>query len=186
MCIYVHEMWIDKSEPENHLCDIWHFVTKYIDVKSFIYRYSFHLKMAAKFCIFMPRSGDMILNISTLYRWCTVVSSTSKYDKPKVENVTRRHSPSATFSNEGHHILIVVWPTMSCFADWSKRRQVTLSIIICPLHGHPVWHHNVTRCDVTWCSLNANVRYILRCFCLRLVCFFCFLTSYCKFLLNTV
>ena len=61
--VCLHEMWIDKSEPENHLCDIWRFVTKYIDLKSFIYRYSFHLKMAAKFCIFMPRSGDMILNI---------------------------------------------------------------------------------------------------------------------------
>jgi len=36
-------------------------------------------------------------------------------------------------------------PTMSCFADWSKRRHVTLSIIICsPLHGYPVWHPSVT------------------------------------------
>jgi len=26
---------------------------------------------------------------------------------------------------------IVVWPTTSCFADWSKRRHVTLSIIEC-------------------------------------------------------
>jgi len=72
---------------------------------------------------------------------------------------------------------IVVWPTMSCFADWSKRRHVTLVIIICsPLHGHPGWHYNVTVIvtpgDVTWRSLNANVRYILRCFCLRFVCFF--------------
>jgi len=65
---------------------------------------------------------------------------------------------------------IVVWPTMSCFADWSKRRHVTLSIIIClPLHGHPGWHYNVTPVDVTWRLLNANVRYILRCFCLCFV-----------------
>jgi len=86
------------------------------------------------------------------------------------------------------NLCFVVWPTMSCFADWWKSRHVTLSIIICStLHRHPVWHYSVTRCDVTWCSLNANVRYILRCFCLRLVCFFfVFLTSYCKFLLNTV
>ena len=26
---------------------------------------------------------------------------------------------------------IVVWPTTSCFADWSKRRHVTLRIIDC-------------------------------------------------------
>ena len=37
----------------------------------------------------------------------------------------------------------VVWPTMSCFADWSKRRHVTLSVIICsPLHSHPGWHYS--------------------------------------------
>jgi len=28
----------------------------------------------------------------------------------------------------------------------------------------PRWHCNVTPGDVTWCSLNANVRYIVRCF----------------------
>jgi len=65
---------------------------------------------------------------------------------------------------------------MRCFADWSKRRHVTLSIIICsPLHGHPGWHYNVTPRDreaVTWHLLNANVRYILCRFCLRFVCFF--------------
>ena len=65
----------------------------------------------------------------------------------------------------------VAWPSMSCFADWSKRRHVTLSIIISsPLHGHPGWHYNVTPGDVTWRSLKANLRYILHCFCL--VCFF--------------
>jgi len=42
--------------------------------------------------------------------------------------------------------LFVVWPTMSCFADLSKRRHVTLNIVICsPLHGHPGWHYNATR-----------------------------------------
>ena len=30
----------------------------------------------------------------------------------------------------------------------------------------PGWHYNVTPGDVTWRLLNANVRYILRCFCL--------------------
>ena len=32
---------------------------------------------------------------------------------------------------------VVVWPTTSCFADWSKRRHVTLSIIEWrTIHGH--------------------------------------------------
>jgi len=76
----------------------------------------------------------------------------------------------------------VIWPTTSCFADWSKRRHVTLSIIICsPLHGRPGWHYNVTPGDVTWRSLNANVRYILCYFCLRLFFLFFFLASYCAF-----
>jgi len=37
-------------------------------------------------------------------------------------------------SNPCHYRLtwsIVVWPTTSCFADWSKRRHVTLHIIDC-------------------------------------------------------
>jgi len=64
----------------------------------------------------------------TLYRWCTVVSVTFKYDKPKVENVAQGHSPSATFSTEGHHIWMshkrscficfVVWPTASLKYDF--------------------------------------------------------------------
>jgi len=84
--------------------------------------------------------------------------------------------------------IIVVWPTMSCFADWSIRRHVTLSIIICsPLHGHPGWHYNVTPGEVKWRWLNANVRYILRCFYLRSVCFlflFWRLTVFIKYSLN--
>ena len=35
-----------------------------------------------------------------------------------------------------------------------------------------IWHYNVERGDVTCRSLNANVRYILRCFRFRSVCFF--------------
>ena len=31
---------------------------------------------------------------------------TVKYDEPEVENVARGHSPSATFSTEGHHISV--------------------------------------------------------------------------------
>ena len=62
------------------------------------------------------------------------------------------------------------------------------SIIICPpLHGHPGWHYNVTPGDFTWRSLNANVRYILHCFCFRFVCFVLFfwhLTVFIKYSLN--
>jgi len=47
-----------------------------------------------------------------------VVSSTSKYDEPEVENV--------------------VCPTMSCFADWSKRCHVTFIIIEWPLSFRPI------------------------------------------------
>jgi len=48
-------------------------------------------------------------------------------------------------SRSSASLTVVVWPTVSCFADWSKRCHVTLSIIICsPLQGHPVWHYNVT------------------------------------------
>jgi len=80
---------------------------------------------------------------------------------------------------------IVVWPTMSCFGEWSKRRHVTLSIIIYSLlHGHPGWHCNVSPDDVTWRSLNENVRYILHFFVYILLVFL--FVSYCKFLLNTV
>jgi len=42
---------------------------------------------------------------------------------------------------------------MSCFADWSKRCHVTLSIIICSLfHGHPGWRYNVTPGEQTKCK----------------------------------
>jgi len=64
----------------------------------------------------------------TLYWWCTVVSPTSKYDGPDVENVTRGRSLSATFSTEGHHIWMsreppcficfVVWPSSSLKYDF--------------------------------------------------------------------
>jgi len=39
-----------------------------------------------------------------LYRRCTIVSTTFKYDEPEVENVARGRSPSATFSTEVYHI----------------------------------------------------------------------------------
>ena len=83
--------------------------------------------------------------------------------------------PSVTFSTIRHLLIIVAWPTTSCFADWSKRRQVTLSIIECwTCRRSTDSHYNVTpgvREAVTWPSLNANVKYILRCFCLRFVYF---------------
>ena len=59
----------------------------------------------------------------------------------------------------------------------SCRKGRLIHAIFHPLHGHPGWHYNVTSGDVTWRSLNANVRYIIRCFCLLFV-FFCFLASY--------
>jgi len=40
----------------------------------------------------------------TLYRWCTIVSATSKCAEPQVENVAQGCSPSVTFPTEGHHI----------------------------------------------------------------------------------
>ena len=63
---------------------------------------------------------------------------------------TSTTSPSCVHVSAGNRaIIVVVWPSMSCFADWSKRRHVTLSIIICsPLHGHPGWHYNVTWGDI--------------------------------------
>jgi len=74
--------------------------------------------------------------------------------------------------------LFVVWPTMTCFADWSKRRHVSFVIIewwtrhgrpcvIIMINGHmAVYYYNEWHA-VTWRSLNVNIRYILRCFCLR-------------------
>ena len=67
---------------------------------------------------------------------------------------------------------VVIWPTTSCFADWSKRRHVTLRIIDCQevvLTGYRIfitcqltsWH--VDKCQgVYWHVVN-----ILRCFCLH-------------------
>ena len=48
---------------------------------------------------------------------------------------------------------IVVWPTTSCFADWSKRRHVTFSIIEWrAIHGHDLVTINRWRTVVsgTW------------------------------------
>jgi len=67
---------------------------------------------------------------------------------------------------------VVIWPTTSCFADWSKRRHVTLRIIDCQegvLTCYRIfitcqltsWH--VDKCQgVFWHVVN-----ILRCFCLH-------------------
>ena len=70
-------------------------------------------------------------------RWRTVVSATWKYDDPKL-NMSHEcdmfHWGSSYFHvarTTVRHLLIVVWPTTSCFADWSKRRHVTLRIIDC-------------------------------------------------------
>jgi len=67
---------------------------------------------------------------------------------------------------------IVVWPTMSCFTDWLKCRHVTLIIIewcrvIIMINGHVTVYRYLLWNMVTWCSLNANIRYNLRCLCLR-------------------
>jgi len=84
-----------------------------------------------------------------------------------VENVALGLRPRVTFSTSGRYIshvplttVRVVWLTTSCFADWSKRRHVTLSIIEWrTIHGHDlvtiekcqevVWH--VKKCQtVAW------------------------------------
>jgi len=72
---------------------------------------------------------------------------------------------------------IVVWPTMSCFADWLKRRHVTLSITTCsPLHSYlggiimsPGWRHMT----FTKCKRKIYSTLFLFTFCL-------FLASYCN------
>jgi len=70
---------------------------------------------------------------------------------------------------------------------WGLSYVHCFTVTRCDLITSHMWHYNVTRCDVTWCSLNVNVRYILRCVCLRFVfCFVFFLTFYCKFILNTI
>jgi len=54
--------------------------------------------------------------------------------RPSVKDVTLGLRPRVTFSTKGssyfhvpltivRHLLRVVWPTISCFADWSKRRH---------------------------------------------------------------
>ena len=132
----------------------------------------------------------------TAFRPISEVAHSWLYDnqiwRPSVKKVALGLRPRATFSTSGSSYLVVVWPTMSCFADWSKCCYVTLSLIICsPLYGHPGWHtmspgwhYNVTAGDreaVTWRSENANVRCILRCFCLRFVCFCLFFWRYRKY-----
>ena len=69
------------------------------------------------------KSRKLARERTTLYKWRTQVSPTSKYDEPDVENVAWGLSPSATFSTKGRHIWMsherpcficfVVWPTIS-------------------------------------------------------------------------
>ena len=104
------------------------------------------------------------------------------YMGPKaiIQHVGIRHS--LVINTERFH----TWST-SNFCRMTQLWAASLigrNAVTWPLHSHLGWHYNVTLGDVTGCSLNANVRYILRCFSLRLVCFF--LASYCKFLLSTV
>jgi len=61
-----------------------------------------------------------------------------------------------TFISWYQHI-IVVWPNMSCFADWSKCCHVTWIII--------QWSTRHGRLCIITMLLNVTIRYILRCFC---------------------
>jgi len=120
-------------------------------------------------CVCVYRLTHVVLEKRPLNRCRCSVSFSQKMLLLKLachSSVTISVNGLKCYQYESH--VTVVWPIMSCFADWSKCHHVTLSIIICsPLHSHPGWQYNMT-----WCSLNANVRFILHCFCLRLVCFF--------------
>ena len=69
----------------------------------------------------------------TLYRWCTIVSGTCKYDEPEVENVARGRSPNVTFSTSIHHISMsherpcfmcfVVFPTANLKLLWRNASE---------------------------------------------------------------
>jgi len=77
---------------------------------------------------------------SALYWWCTVVSPTSKYDGPKVENVARGRSLNATFSTEGHHIwMLHKRPCFICF--------VTVSIAFWLAFLTEIWSYCVLALD---------------------------------------
>jgi len=93
----------------------------------------------------------------TATKWCQKLHlSCSRCTNSKLS--TSLHSCAASLNRtERRTDCIVTWPTTSCFADWSKCRHVTSSIIECPpRHGRPsdssmsdVRHWTVWRsCDV--------------------------------------
>jgi len=113
---------------------------------------------------------------------CRLISTFINIIQIMLENVARWSRPSATFSTEGHHIWLSydqLWAASLIGRNavtwrWALSYYVhRFTVTRCDIIMSHMWNYNVTRRDVTWCSLNANVRYILRCFCLRLVCF-CF------------
>ena len=74
---------------------------------------------------------------------------------------------------------IVVWPTMSCFTDWSKRRHVTLSIIIrssyFTLIASVCWSGHLT---FTKCKRKIYSTLFLFKFCVCFLLFFCHTTKH--------
>ena len=84
---------------------------------------------------------------------------------PRLAAATTRASVSLVWhSVPVDSIILVVWPTTSCFADWSKHRHVTLRIIDCQevvltcyrifitCHGRPLdMSKNVTRLGLDIC-----------------------------------
>jgi len=101
-------------------------------------------------------SANFYCKIALIYRFKLYLIKT--YSKtPKNKNKTKRKQKQRRmYSILRLHLVnvtrdsIKLRPIMSPgVADWSKRRHVTLSIIICsPLHGHPWWHYNVTPGDI--------------------------------------
>jgi len=89
-------------------------------------------------------------------------------------------------SRDGSTFLIVAWPTTSCFADWSKRRHVEhyrlFTASRSTVRQFNVWRQTLNCLTATRRSLytfyTVNVIHILRCFCLRFVCFA--LPPYCR------
>ena len=78
--------------------------------------------------------------------WHTFVCNPRRYRSKANARFSIPGGMKGRVFSHNYAFCIVVWPSMSCFADWSKRHHVTLSIIMCsPLRGHPGWHYNVTR-----------------------------------------
>ena len=66
--------------------------------------------------------------------WVTVMARGCQQQQPTpASNIIQMMQGSESecdIFNRGSSYLIVVWPTRSCFADWSKRHHMTLIIII--------------------------------------------------------